>query len=40
MDSPVKGDEIQGLVVTNTSELMGDVKIGGSVGCRDHTLVE
>ena len=25
---------------TNTSELIGDVKIGGSLGCSDHALVE
>ena len=27
-------------MVTNASELIGDVKIGGSVGCSDHTLGE
>ena len=27
-------------MVTNESELTGDIKIGGSLGCRDHTLVE
>jgi len=27
-------------VVTNASELIGDVKIGGSLGCSDHALVE
>jgi len=28
------------VLVTNTSELIGDIKIGGSLGCSDHTLVE
>jgi len=27
-------------MVTNASELTGDVKTGGSLGCSDHTLVE
>jgi len=27
------------LMVTNASELIGDVKTGGSLGCCDHTLV-
>jgi len=31
---------IQDLLVTNTSELINDIKTGGSLGCSDHTLVE
>jgi len=27
-------------LVTNTSDLIGDVKTGGSLGCTDHALVE
>jgi len=27
-------------MVTSASELIGDVKIGGSLGCSDHMLVE
>jgi len=27
------------LLVTNTSELIGHIKIGGSLGCSDHALV-
>ncbi|KAK4830766.1 hypothetical protein QYF61_013255 [Mycteria americana] len=27
-------------MVTNASELISDIKIGGSLGCSDHTLVE
>lgn len=27
-------------MVSNTSELIGDINIGSSFGCHDHTLVE
>ncbi|XP_009959602.1 PREDICTED: TBC1 domain family member 4-like [Leptosomus discolor] len=37
MDSPTRGDAIRDLMVTNTSALIGDVKIGGSLGCSGHT---
>ena len=40
MDTPTQRDAILDLMVTNESELTGDTKIGGSLGCRDHTLVE
>ena len=40
MDSPTRGDVILDLLVTNTRELIGDVKTGGSLGCSDHALVE
>ena len=33
-------DAILDLMVTNTSELIGDIKTGGSLGCSDHTPVE
>ncbi|KAK4815748.1 hypothetical protein QYF61_006786 [Mycteria americana] len=39
-DSPTRGDAILDLLVTNTSELTGDVKTGDSLGCSDHALVE
>jgi len=39
IDSPTRGDAILDLMVTNTSELISDVKIGGSLGCSDHKLV-
>jgi len=38
--TPTRGDAILDLVVTNVSELVGDVKIGGILGCSDHALVE
>lgn len=36
IDRPVRWD----LLVTNTSELIRDVKIGGSLGYSDHAVVE
>ncbi|KAF1446069.1 hypothetical protein FQV07_0012861, partial [Pygoscelis papua] len=38
--NPTRGDAILDLLVTNASELIGNVKIGGSLGCSDHALVE
>jgi len=35
-----RGDAILDLLVTNKSELIGDVKTGGSLGCSDHAPVE
>ena len=40
IDSPTRGDAILDLMLTNVSELIGGVKIGGSLGCSDHGLVE
>lgn len=40
IDSPTGGHAILDLSVTNMSELIGDVKIGGSQGCNDHMPVE
>ena len=40
IDSPTRGDAILDLMVTNASELIDDVKTGGSLGCSDHALVE
>ena len=40
IDSHARGDVILDLLVTNASELIGGVKIGGSLGCSDHALVE
>ncbi|PKU45285.1 hypothetical protein llap_4421 [Limosa lapponica baueri] len=34
------GDAILNLMVTNASMLISDIKIGGSLGCSDHALVE
>jgi len=40
IDTPTQGDAILDLMLTNASELIGDVKTGGSLGCSDHSLVE
>ena len=40
IDSPTQRDAILDLLTTNAGELIGDVRIGGSQGCRDHALVE
>ncbi|PKU28413.1 mitochondrial fission process protein 1 [Limosa lapponica baueri] len=40
IDSPTRGDVTLDLIVTNASELIRDVKIGGSLGCSNHALVE
>ncbi|KAK4824986.1 hypothetical protein QYF61_022512 [Mycteria americana] len=40
IDSPTRGDAILDLLVVNASELISDVKCGGTLGCSDHALVE
>ncbi|KAK4806137.1 hypothetical protein QYF61_001060 [Mycteria americana] len=40
IDTPTRGDATLDLLVTNASELISDVKTGGSLGCSDHALVE
>ncbi|PKU48868.1 rna-directed dna polymerase from mobile element jockey-like [Limosa lapponica baueri] len=40
IDRPTREDAILDLLVTNTSELISDIKIGGSLGCSDHSLVD
>ncbi|KAM6033315.1 ankyrin repeat domain-containing protein 31 [Chlamydotis macqueenii] len=40
IDNPTRGDAVLDLMATNASELIGDVKVGGSLGCSDHALVE
>ncbi|GAB0183552.1 hypothetical protein GRJ2_000820500 [Grus japonensis] len=40
IDSPTREDAILDLMVTNASELIGDIKIGGCLGCSDHALLK
>ncbi|PKU36949.1 tbc1 domain family member 4-like [Limosa lapponica baueri] len=40
VDSPTRRDAILDLWVTNASELIDDIKIGGRLGCSDQALVE
>ena len=40
IDGPTRGEALLDLVLTNAEESIRDVKIGGSLGCSDHALVE
>jgi len=40
IDSPTKGDAVLDLLVTKARKLITDIKIGGSLGCSDHALLE
>jgi len=40
IDTPTQGDVILAMMVTNASELISDIKIGGSLGYSDSALVE
>jgi len=40
IDSPTRGDVILDWLVTNATEVISDIKIGGSLGCSSHALVE
>ncbi|KAJ7406953.1 Sulfotransferase 1C1 [Willisornis vidua] len=40
IDNPIRGDVILDVMVTNTGELIRDIKTGGSLGCSDYGLVE
>lgn len=40
IDSPTGGETLLDLLLTNIDKLTGEVKIGGSLGCSDHDLVE
>ena len=36
----IQGEALLDLVLTNTKEIIIEVKIGGSMGCSDHALLE
>ena len=40
LDGPTQGEALLDLVLTNAEESITEVKIGGSLGCSDHGLVE
>jgi len=40
IDSPTREDAILDLMLIKASELIGDIKTGGSLGCSNHVLVE
>lgn len=35
---PTRGDALLDLILTNKEELIGGVKVGGSLGCGDHEM--
>lgn len=40
LDRPNRGEVLLDLLLTNTEEIIEEVKIGGSLGCSDRALVE
>ena len=40
INEPTRGEALLDLVLTNAEESTREVKIGGSLGCSDHALVE
>jgi len=40
IDGPTQGEALLDLVLTNAEESIREVKIGGSLGCSGHALVE
>jgi len=40
IDGPTRGEALLDLVLTNEEESIREVKIGGSLGCSNHALVE
>ena len=38
-DGPTRGEALLGLVLSSAEESIGEVKIGGSLGCSDHASV-
>lgn len=40
LDKPTGGEVLLDRVLTNVDELIREVKIGGSLGCSEHALVE
>ena len=40
IDGPTRGDAILDLLLTNAKEQIGDIRIGGCLGCSDHAMVE
>ena len=40
VEEPTRRGVLLDLVLTNKNRLLEDVKVGGSLGCRDHEMVE
>jgi len=40
IEGPTRGDAILDLLLTDANELIGDIRIGGCLGCNDDTMIE
>ena len=40
IEDPTRGDAILDLLLTSANELIGNIRIGGCLGCSDHGMVE
>lgn len=40
MPEPVRGSDLQNIILTKEEGFTGNMKIKGSLGCRDHEMVE
>jgi len=40
LDRPTRGEALLDLLLTNAEEIIKGVNAGGSLGCRDHALIE
>jgi len=40
LDRPTRGEALLHLMLTNTDEIIKEIKIGGRWGCSHHALVE
>jgi len=40
IDSPTRGDTTVDLLLTTINELIGDIRIGGCLGCSNYIMVE
>ena len=38
--APPGGDAILDMLLTNSNDLIGDIRIGGCLDCSDHAMVE
>ena len=40
IEDPTRGDAILDLLLTSANELIGDIRIGGCLGCSKHAMIE
>ena len=39
-EGPISSDAILDLILTNANELIGNIRIGGSLDCNEHAILE